>query len=61
MVDREVFMKPSRLPANKAEKYNEENYFNQRDRKDKEKRENVSSLYKDRRLPKSRQSIRRGK
>lgn len=39
---------------NKAEKYEEELYLKQQEHKDKERRELVSDLYKDKRLPKSR-------
>lgn len=44
----------SKLPANKAEKYQEELFFKQQDHKDKERRGRVASLYKDHPLPKSR-------
>jgi hypothetical protein len=46
-------MKP-KLPANKAEKFDQELYLKQQDHKDTEKRKRVASLYKDHSLPKSR-------
>jgi len=54
-------MKHTSHPAgNKAEKFNEEIRMKQKDHKDKEKRENVASLYKEGHIPRSRKS-RQGK
>lgn len=49
----EDYMKKKPTP-NKAEKHDEQAYFTQKEHKDKEKRELRSSLYKGKRLPKSR-------
>jgi hypothetical protein len=43
-----------KLPANKAEKYDEELYFKQQIHKDKERKERIADLYKDHPLPKTR-------
>lgn len=45
-------MKQNKLPANKSKKYEEELYLKQQLHKDKERKENVASLYKERTLPK---------
>jgi hypothetical protein len=39
---------------NKAEKHAEQDYFTQKEHKDKEKRKLTASLYKEKRIPKSR-------
>ncbi|HEY4832029.1 MAG TPA: hypothetical protein VIH61_05655 [Waddliaceae bacterium] len=47
--------------ANKAEKYEEDIYFKQQIHKDKERKNNIANLYKDRPLPKSRGQSPKGK
>jgi hypothetical protein len=47
--------------ANKAEKYDEDAYFKQHTHKDKERKNLVASLYKDRPLPKTRRQSPKGK
>lgn len=46
---------------NKKQKFEEETYLKQQDHKDKERKKLTSSIYKNRRLPKSRRPYSRGK
>lgn len=53
-------MKP-KSTGNKAEKYNEAEYFNRQAPKDKAKKSRIAELYKDQTLPKRHGKVYRGK